>query len=199
MLTMTGRNSPEVQGCSVIPKDMHGAHDSMGLAVAKMAYHVSYLVLFLIFKTLKCHGVAEDRCPAVPVPPRPVQVNKFGRLEKQVARLEKQAARLEKQAARLENFARDGMQRKDWLCLVAVHCDCWLLTVSFHFGARLNRNESASNNRVSAYLISFFITTKPYHHPTLSSSPPNLVVVTTTARVVTTVASSIEAKMKKIV
>ncbi|KAL0705883.1 hypothetical protein Bca4012_072308 [Brassica carinata] len=43
MLTMTGRNSPEVQGCSVIPKDMHGAHDSMGLAVAKMAYHVNSL------------------------------------------------------------------------------------------------------------------------------------------------------------
>ncbi|KAG5401807.1 hypothetical protein IGI04_016414 [Brassica rapa subsp. trilocularis] len=33
-------NSPEVQGCSVVPKDMHGAHDSLGLAVAKMAYHV---------------------------------------------------------------------------------------------------------------------------------------------------------------
>ncbi|KAF8108707.1 hypothetical protein N665_0104s0033 [Sinapis alba] len=33
-------NSQEVQGCSVIPKDMHGAHDSLGLAVAKMAYHV---------------------------------------------------------------------------------------------------------------------------------------------------------------
>ena len=43
MLTMTGRNSPEVQGCSVIPKVMHGAHNSMGLAVAKMAYHVNYL------------------------------------------------------------------------------------------------------------------------------------------------------------
>ncbi|CAN7045042.1 unnamed protein product, partial [Brassica oleracea var. botrytis] len=37
-------------------------------------------------------------------------------------------------------FARDGMQRKYWLCLVAVHCDCWLLTVSFHFGARLNQH-----------------------------------------------------------
>ncbi|CAN6801913.1 unnamed protein product, partial [Brassica oleracea] len=36
------------------------------------------------------------------------------------------------------SFARDGMQRKDWLCLVSVHCDCWLLTVSFCFGARLN-------------------------------------------------------------
>ncbi|CAN6833349.1 unnamed protein product [Brassica oleracea] len=32
------------------------------------------------------------------------------------------------------------MQRKDWLCLVAVHCDCWLLTVSFYFGARLNQH-----------------------------------------------------------
>ncbi|MBA0698497.1 hypothetical protein Goari_000207, partial [Gossypium aridum] len=39
------------------------------------------------------------------------------------------------------NFARDGMNRKDWLSLVAVHSDCWLLSVSFYFGARLNRNE----------------------------------------------------------
>ncbi|CAF2036688.1 hypothetical protein YC2023_105435 [Brassica napus] len=39
------------------------------------------------------------------------------------------------------NFARDGMQRKDWLSLVAVHSDRWLLSVSFYFGARLNRNE----------------------------------------------------------
>ncbi|MBA0572887.1 hypothetical protein Golob_000192 [Gossypium lobatum] len=33
------------------------------------------------------------------------------------------------------------MNRKDWLSLVAVHSDCWLLSVSFYFGARLNRNE----------------------------------------------------------
>ncbi|KAF8022141.1 hypothetical protein BT93_G2324 [Corymbia citriodora subsp. variegata] len=39
------------------------------------------------------------------------------------------------------NFARDGMKRKDWLSLVAVHSDCWLLSVAFYFGARLNRNE----------------------------------------------------------
>ncbi|KAK4359597.1 hypothetical protein RND71_021826 [Anisodus tanguticus] len=39
------------------------------------------------------------------------------------------------------NFARDGMNRRDWLSLVAVHSDCWLLSVSFYFGARLNRNE----------------------------------------------------------
>nr|XP_043609431.1 PHD finger protein ALFIN-LIKE 2-like isoform X2 [Erigeron canadensis] len=39
------------------------------------------------------------------------------------------------------NFARDGMVRKDWLSLVAVHSDCWLLSVSFYLGARLTKNE----------------------------------------------------------
>ncbi|VFQ60780.1 unnamed protein product [Cuscuta campestris] len=34
------------------------------------------------------------------------------------------------------NFARDGMQEKDWISLVAVHSDAWLLSVSFYFGAR---------------------------------------------------------------
>uniref|UniRef100_A0A0A8YVV5 PHD finger protein ALFIN-LIKE n=1 Tax=Arundo donax TaxID=35708 RepID=A0A0A8YVV5_ARUDO len=39
------------------------------------------------------------------------------------------------------NFARDGMQRRDWLSLVAVHSDSWLISVAFFFGARLNANE----------------------------------------------------------
>ncbi|OIW14950.1 hypothetical protein TanjilG_30669 [Lupinus angustifolius] len=34
------------------------------------------------------------------------------------------------------NFARDGMQQKDWLTLVAVHSDAWLLSVAFYFGAK---------------------------------------------------------------
>ncbi|KAI3724796.1 hypothetical protein L1987_64563 [Smallanthus sonchifolius] len=34
------------------------------------------------------------------------------------------------------NFARDGMQEHDWLSLVAVHSDAWLLSVAFYFGAR---------------------------------------------------------------
>lgn len=34
------------------------------------------------------------------------------------------------------NFARDGMEGKDWLALVAVHADAWLLSVAFYFGAR---------------------------------------------------------------
>lgn len=42
------------------------------------------------------------------------------------------------------NFARDGMKRRDWLSLVAVHTDSWLLSVAFYFGARLNRNERYS-------------------------------------------------------
>jgi Alfin len=35
------------------------------------------------------------------------------------------------------NFARDGMQKKDWLALVAVHSDAWLLSVAFYYGAKL--------------------------------------------------------------
>nr|GMD52961.1 PHD finger protein ALFIN-LIKE 2-like [Ipomoea batatas] len=39
------------------------------------------------------------------------------------------------------NFARDGMEKRDWLSLVAMHTDSWLLAVAFYFGAQLNRNE----------------------------------------------------------
>ncbi|KAL6974581.1 PHD finger protein ALFIN-LIKE 4 [Sarracenia purpurea var. burkii] len=34
------------------------------------------------------------------------------------------------------NFAREGLQENDWLALVAVHSDAWLLAVAFYFGAR---------------------------------------------------------------
>ncbi|KAK4349826.1 hypothetical protein RND71_029139 [Anisodus tanguticus] len=34
------------------------------------------------------------------------------------------------------NFARDGMQEKEWLSLVAYHSDAWLLAVAFYAGAR---------------------------------------------------------------
>ncbi|TVU17374.1 hypothetical protein EJB05_33405 [Eragrostis curvula] len=39
------------------------------------------------------------------------------------------------------NFARDGMNRRDWLALVAVHSDSWLISVAFYYAARLNRND----------------------------------------------------------
>ncbi|KAK9669744.1 hypothetical protein RND81_13G151600 [Saponaria officinalis] len=41
------------------------------------------------------------------------------------------------------NFARDGMEEKEWLSLVSVHSDSWLLSVAFYFGARFgfHKNE----------------------------------------------------------
>ncbi|KAK7311956.1 hypothetical protein RJT34_10453 [Clitoria ternatea] len=40
------------------------------------------------------------------------------------------------------NFARDGMEEKDWISLVAVHSDAWLLAVAFYFGARFGFDKS---------------------------------------------------------
>jgi hypothetical protein len=39
------------------------------------------------------------------------------------------------------NFARDGMARDDWLTLVAVHSDVWLLSVAFYWGSKLTTQE----------------------------------------------------------
>ncbi|KAF5827882.1 hypothetical protein DUNSADRAFT_18585 [Dunaliella salina] len=36
------------------------------------------------------------------------------------------------------NFARDGMQQRDWLALVAVHSDSWLLAVAFFYAVKLD-------------------------------------------------------------
>ncbi|PHT89561.1 PHD finger protein ALFIN-LIKE 4, partial [Capsicum annuum] len=41
------------------------------------------------------------------------------------------------------NFARDGIQEKDWLSLVAVHRDSWMLSVAVYFGARFGFCKSA--------------------------------------------------------
>ncbi|XP_066367367.1 PHD finger protein ALFIN-LIKE 5 isoform X2 [Miscanthus floridulus] len=41
------------------------------------------------------------------------------------------------------NFARDGMNEKDWLALVAVHSDSWLLAVAFYFAARFGFDKEA--------------------------------------------------------
>jgi hypothetical protein len=40
------------------------------------------------------------------------------------------------------NFARDGMQEKDWLSMVAVHSDAWLLSVAFYFGTRFGYDKN---------------------------------------------------------
>ncbi|KAH1253586.1 PHD finger protein ALFIN-LIKE 1 [Glycine max] len=39
------------------------------------------------------------------------------------------------------NFARDDVSRKDWISLVAMHSDSWLLSLAFYFGFHLNHNE----------------------------------------------------------
>ncbi|OIV98371.1 hypothetical protein TanjilG_16698 [Lupinus angustifolius] len=49
------------------------------------------------------------------------------------------------------NFARDGMQEKDWLSLVAVHSDAWLLSVAFYFGARFGF-DNADRKRLFAMI-----------------------------------------------
>lgn len=53
------------------------------------------------------------------------------------------------------NFARDGMQEKDWLSLVAVHSDAWLQSVAFYFGARFGFDKADRYN--SSFLQSFII------------------------------------------
>lgn len=50
------------------------------------------------------------------------------------------------------NFARSGMERKDWLALVAVNSDSWLLSVAFFFGARLNRKERYDSHHILVLL-----------------------------------------------
>lgn len=57
------------------------------------------------------------------------------------------------------NFARDGMQEKDWLSLVAVHSDAWLLSVAFYFGARFGFDKAdryISNLNVSFLKLAYF-------------------------------------------
>lgn len=50
------------------------------------------------------------------------------------------------------NFARDGMQEKEWLSMVAAHSDAWLLSVAFYFGARFGFNR---NDRL-IFILSFW-------------------------------------------
>mmetsp|Transcript_31058 Transcript_31058/g.68957 ORF Transcript_31058/g.68957 Transcript_31058/m.68957 type:complete len:239 (+) Transcript_31058:98-814(+) len=38
------------------------------------------------------------------------------------------------------NFARDGMQKRDWVALVAVHSDSWLMAVAFFYAVKLDSN-----------------------------------------------------------
>ncbi|CAJ1973569.1 unnamed protein product [Sphenostylis stenocarpa] len=47
------------------------------------------------------------------------------------------------------NFARDGMEEKDWLSLVAVHSDTWLMAVALFFGTRFGFDKTDRKNLFS--------------------------------------------------
>lgn len=47
------------------------------------------------------------------------------------------------------NFARDGMRRNDWLALVAVHSDAWLMAVAFYYGAKFGPTERCAQPATS--------------------------------------------------
>lgn len=55
------------------------------------------------------------------------------------------------------NFARDGMQEKDWLSLVAVHSDSWLLAVAFYFGARFGFSKNDRYSLEIFYHKSYYV------------------------------------------
>ncbi|KAE8651982.1 hypothetical protein Csa_016936 [Cucumis sativus] len=50
---------------------------------------------------------------------------------------------------------RDGMDRKYWRPLVAVHGDSCLLSVAFYFGARLDRSKRYNCSTFEFLLVSF--------------------------------------------
>ena len=41
----------------------------------------------------------------------------------------------------VRHVCRDGMEKKDWLRLVAAHSDAWLVSVAFYYGAKLRQAE----------------------------------------------------------
>ena len=62
------------------------------------------------------------------------------------------------------NFARDGMNEKDWLSLVAVHSDSWLLSVAFYFGARFGFDKESRYFICSYYKNPVFVSVFDLFH-----------------------------------
>ena len=46
--------------------------------------------------------------------------------------------------------SRSIVQRKDWLALVAVHSDAWLMAVAFYYGAKFDGKERCEKRRLQA-------------------------------------------------
>jgi len=61
------------------------------------------------------------------------------------------------------NFARDGMKRRDWLSLIAVYSDAWVISVAFFFAAKLNANNSFSRTELVEMDYSLVLSPKVHH------------------------------------
>lgn len=67
------------------------------------------------------------------------------------------------------------LQRRDWLALVAVHSDSWLLALAFYKGARLNKQQRCGPARPLAasrrLKLASPAATLPHSHPRMPASP----------------------------
>ncbi|KAJ3681418.1 hypothetical protein LUZ60_015907 [Juncus effusus] len=74
------------------------------------------------------------------------------------------------------NFARDGMDEKDWLALVAVHSDAWLLAVAFYFGARFGFDKESRRrlfNMINNLPTIYEVVTGTAKKPSKDKTTPN--------------------------
>lgn len=71
------------------------------------------------------------------------------------------------------NFARDGMQKKDWLALVAVHSDAWLMAVAFYYAVRLDVNGRARLFKLMNQQPTLFEVVTQKGNKPRSQGPPN--------------------------
>ncbi|KAH7514115.1 hypothetical protein FEM48_Zijuj11G0054700 [Ziziphus jujuba var. spinosa] len=71
------------------------------------------------------------------------------------------------------NHARDGMQKKDWLSLVAVHSDLWLLAIAFYLGLRFG---FYCGNKAGTGIDQVSDLYKPYEKKCSSQPPPRFSV-----------------------
>jgi len=56
------------------------------------------------------------------------------------------------------------MNEKDWLSLVAVHSDSWLLSVAFYFGARFGFDKESRYFILTYYKNSVFVSVFDLFH-----------------------------------
>ncbi|KAG4912184.1 hypothetical protein JHK86_052617 [Glycine max] len=55
------------------------------------------------------------------------------------------------------------MQEKEWLSLVAIHSDAWLLTVAFYFGARFGFDKADKYDYLQSLCL-FYLNSQDHEH-----------------------------------